>query len=427
MKDKEANNEKKDIKKIQPQNDLMSSEEIENIDPLEQENNAHKKKFKEEQNEKEQLGLTLSDAVTNSEMILSFASESGIDVEPETILNIVQAKKMEKNNQWTNEGETNFWISYKTVAQLIKPVSIDSIKASEESKIKRPNWLDNLLKKKRKKSIVHNAVLRYSSLALFFMIALLLLQIYSLIGSRLLITIEDGNINMKEGEHRLSELILITENNNENRSAILEKSNIEISLQETTKEVNSSIELLLSWMRIADFLFIDETRKMEEDIEPVMLEVDADIDFDAMSQEFTIDKNIMVIQEAKSLIQILSLYILPLLYGLLGGFVFVLRSIANETRHVTFTKASNLKYGLRIHLGALAGLAVGLFWGDIEKQNINFVESLSTALVAFLAGYSIEFVFRLVDKLVFSIGANKEQKEDKKNNKEEKATIPTKG
>jgi hypothetical protein len=242
------------------------------------------------------------------------------------------------------------------------------------------------------------------------MILLLLLQIYSLIGSLLLDSIEKGNLNMKNEETRLSELILITENNTENRSAILEKTNIEINIEKNTKEINSSIELLQTWMRIADFVFTDEVRKMENQIEPALLEADADINFDAISQEFVIDKNIMAIQEAKSLIQILTLYILPLLYGLLGGLAFVLRSISVETKSVTYTKSSNLKYGLRIHLGALAGLAIGLFWGDIEKQNLNFIESVSTAFVAFLAGYSVEFVFRLVDQLIFSIGDKKEEK-----------------
>ena len=357
-------------------------------------------------------------------MILSFASENGIDVDVETISYIVHAKEMEKKNKWTSEGEINFWTAYKSVAQLIKPVSIDSIKASEESKIKNANWYDRFFKRRKRKSIVHNAVLRYSSLILLLMVSLLVLQIYAVIGSNLLFTIEKGNTSMKDGERRLSQLILITENNNENRSAILEKSNVEMNLQGTTKEVNSSIELLLSWMRIFDFIFTDETKKMEADIEPAMLEIDADIDFDAMSQDFTIDKNIMVIQESRSLIQVISLYVLPLLYGLLGGFVFVLRNIFNEIKNVTYTKASNLKYGLRILLGALGGLAVGLFWGDIEKQNLDFMESLTTGLVAFLAGYSIEFVFRLVDRFIFSIG---DKKEDRKEKNEEKAVIPAKG
>jgi len=403
-------NEQIDPKLQQPQDDLLQEEEIKNenseiikIDP-------RAKKMKEEDNEKEDLGLTRSDAVTNSEMILSFAAETGIDISNEIISFIVKAKEMERNDNWTIEGETNFWIAYKTVAHLIKPVSIDSIKASEESKIRKLNWWHKLIRQNKKKSIVHNAVLRYSLLALFFMIILLSLQIYALLGSRLLFSIETGNQTMNKGEERLSELILITENNRENRSALLEKTNIEINLEQTTKEVNSSIELLLAWMRIADFVFTDETKKMEDDIQPVMLESDSDIDFEAMSQEFVIDKNIMAIQEAKSMIQILTLYILPLLYGLLGGLIFVLRSISAETKNVTYTKASNLKYGLRIHLGALAGLAIGLFWGDIEKQNINFIESLSTALVAFIAGYSIEFVFRLVDQLIFSIGEKKEER-----------------
>lgn len=408
----------KEIKKTQPQDDLLQTEESENIEHLEQKN-KHKIKQLEENNEKEVFGLTLSDAVTNAEMILSFAAETGVNVESEIIAYIVEAKKMEGSNEWTTEGETNFWVAYKTVAQEIKPVSIDSIKASEESKIKTPNWFDKFIKRKKKKSIVHNAVLRYSSLTLFFMISLLLLQIYAVLGSNILFTIEKGNHGMSNNELRLSQLILITESNNENRSANLEKTNLEMKMQETTKEVNSGIELLLSWMRVAGFLFTDETTKKvevgkEENIEPDMMALDADFDFEATGQDITINNNIMVVQEARSLIQILSLYVLPLLYGLLGGFVFVLRSIASETRHVTYTKASNLKYDLRILLGALGGLAVGLFWGDIEKQNLDFMESLTTGLVAFLAGYSIEFVFRLVDQLVFSIGDKKVEKVESK-------------
>lgn len=366
----------------------------------------------EELKEKEQFGFTRTDALENAEMLLSFASENGIDLQTDIIRFIVEAKKMEQNGEWTVDGETNFWIAYKSVAQVIKPVSIDSIRASEEAKIKTPNLYQKLFRRKHKFSIVHKAVLRYSVLALIFMITLLVLQIFAIIGSQLLTSIETSSALMKNEEERLTELILITENNTDNRSAILEKTNLEISIEKNTKEMNSSIELLLTWMRMADFLYTDETKKMEEDIQPAMLEADADMNFDALSQQFTIDKNIMAIQEAKSLIQILTLYILPLLYGLLGGFVFVLRSITFETRSFTYTKASNLKYGLRIHLGALAGLAIGLFWGDIERQNINFIESMGTALVAFLAGYSIEFVFRLVDQLIFSIG---EKKEDKKN------------
>lgn len=427
--EKENTENSKNEKMQQPTDELLHKEMLDNASSEKQnadQEAARLKKIKEKAIEKEELGYTRSDALTNAEMILSFASESGIDVDPEMIGYIVKAKQMEKEGHWAVEDETYFWIAYKTIAQLIKPVSIDSIKASEESKIKKHTWVEKFFKKTRRKSLVHRSVLRYSSLALFFMVILLLLQIYALLGSQLLISIEEGNRVMTQGEDRLSELILITENNNDNRSAILEKNTIEIELVQKTKEVNSSIELLLAWMRIASFVYTDETKKMEKNIEPVSFDADADINFDAMTPEFVIDKNIMAIQEAKSMIQILSLYILPLLYGLLGGFVFVLRSISKETRNVTYTKASNLKYGLRIHLGALSGLAIGLFWGDIEKQNLGFIESLSTALVAFIAGYSIEFVFRLVDQMIFSIGEKNENKVPEAS-KPQKQAVKTEG
>jgi len=105
-------------------------------------------------------------------------------------------------------------------------------------------------------------------------------------------------------------------------------------------------------------------------------------------------QNVVIVQQAKSLIIILNQYILPLLYGLLGGFAFVLRSLANETKKLIYTPTSNIEYGLRIHLGALAGLVVGFLWGDFQGKSFGIVESLSPLAVAFLAGYSVDFLFR---------------------------------
>ena len=59
-------------------------------------------------------------------------------------------------------------------------------------------------------------------------------------------------------------------------------------------------------------------------------------------------KNIVIIQKANSLLTILNQYILPLLYGLFGGFAFVLRSINTETKNMTFTSSSNIKFGFSV-------------------------------------------------------------------------------
>ncbi len=114
--------------------------------------------------------------------------------------------------------------------------------------------------------------------------------------------------------------------------------------------------------------------------------------------------NMYVIQQSKSLIIIFNQYILPLLYGLLGGFAFVLRSLAEESRNMTYTATSRIKYGLRIHLGALAGLVIGFLWGDFQGKSFGVVESLSPLAVAFLAGYSVDFLFRMLDSIISTTG-----------------------
>ena len=113
--------------------------------------------------------------------------------------------------------------------------------------------------------------------------------------------------------------------------------------------------------------------------------------------------NIKVLQEAENFTVILSLYILPMLYGLLGGFAYVLRNLWEETRKMVYSKESNVKFALRIHLGALAGLVVGLFWGDMQTKQLNFTENLSPLALAFIAGYSVEFLFKIIDKIISSI------------------------
>jgi hypothetical protein len=67
---------------------------------------------------------------------------------------------------------------------------------------------------------------------------------------------------------------------------------------------------------------------------------------------------------------------------------------------MTYTAVSNIKYALRIHLGALAGLVVGFLWGDIASGSIGVANSFSPLAVAFIAGYSVEFMFRLLDSII---------------------------
>ena len=85
----------------------------------------------------------------------------------------------------------------------------------------------------------------------------------------------------------------------------------------------------------------------------------------------------------------------------------MLRDIAKEIRDVTFSHESRFRYNLRLSLGLLAGIAVGfLISADTksaavpEGQAVIALTTLAPMALAFLAGYSVDLVFAVVDKFV---------------------------
>jgi len=129
------------------------------------------------------------------------------------------------------------------------------------------------------------------------------------------------------------------------------------------------------------------------------------------------NSTIEIIQEAQNYALILGLYVLPLFFGLLGAVAFVLRDLVLQTKKMVFSKESNLNYTLRLILGTLAGLAVGLFWSDIQQQqSFVMITSLSPLIVAFLAGLSVEYVFSGIERLISNFiekGVNGKKEEGK--------------
>ena len=111
-------------------------------------------------------------------------------------------------------------------------------------------------------------------------------------------------------------------------------------------------------------------------------------------------KNTLLATWAKQILQGMSAYLLPLIYGLVGACAFVLRALSRQIRERTFsTTDSVIQFGLRLVLGALAGISIGWFLKP-EVAGDNMVASLSPLALAFIAGYSVELVFTAIDKII---------------------------
>ncbi|MBT8421008.1 MAG: hypothetical protein KJO08_09130 [Gammaproteobacteria bacterium] len=107
----------------------------------------------------------------------------------------------------------------------------------------------------------------------------------------------------------------------------------------------------------------------------------------------------------------LQVYLLPLLYGLLGAATYILRQLSIATREMTFTRNAGIHFRLRISLGALAGMTIGWFLSPDDASAL----SLSPFALAFLVGYNVELLFLLMDKFIQSMTntIGSESKEDK--------------
>lgn len=340
--------------------------------------------------------LLLKEAMTDAEKLLAYASEYGIKLEKQHIKAIVNAKKSNTYDKWSSQEEIDFWIAFQVISRAVYPVTIDSLRASSKPLIEQPlNWWQKNMRLK-KKSNVEQSVAYYRRFAFIAMIVMLTIQIYALIGTALMTKWNAGNERMIEIEKRMQSLLLITSANSEDKTARMEQQNLELELDELGQEVESEIHLLNDWLDLTYDIWSKNTDETTKAVKETMSNNGAPLSVNTSDAS----KNIVIIQRAKSLIVILNQYILPLLYGLLGGIAFVLRSINKETKLMTYTSVSRIKYGLRVNLGALAGLVIGFLWGDLQGKSFGMTESLSPLAVAFIAGYSVEFIFRMLDSLI---------------------------
>ncbi|OQY03952.1 MAG: hypothetical protein B6I20_03940 [Bacteroidetes bacterium 4572_117] len=338
----------------------------------------------------------LRESLLDAEKLLAHAAEYGIRISEKHIKAIVDAKAKEQLGNWTEQDEVDLWIAFQTLSKAVHPVTIDSIRASSIPAEPPTGLWATIFRIKKKRSLVKRSVNWYSSIALFSMVGMLILQIYALQGTKYLANLESGNARMVEIETRIQQLALVP---SDERTLMMEQSHLENEIIQKIQEVESNVELLSNWL---DLTYNIWSKATEEVGKAVQDKRDFDDGPPGFAAPNNTTQNIVVIQQGKSLLIILNQYILPLLYGLLGGFAFVLRSIATETKSMTYTAVSNIKYGLRIHLGALAGLVIGFLWGDISSSQLGMIQSFSPLAVAFIAGYSVEFMFKLVDSLIGS-------------------------
>jgi hypothetical protein len=119
-----------------------------------------------------------------------------------------------------------------------------------------------------------------------------------------------------------------------------------------------------------------------------------------------------VAHNAKSVLLLLDTFVLPALFGMLGAMAFILRNYGARLEAATVTGDSAGEYVVRVVLGLVAGVAIGLYLqpsADTQQLSpaVPVIGVATPMALAFLAGYATELLFGIMDRIVTAFSSEK--------------------
>ena len=333
------------------------------------------------------IDLSPQKYIQEAQLLLAFSAQKGLEVDESIVAVIVKAKHMLDEKQWTVEMETEFWMAFNALAKLVSPVSVESLRATRsmeqgiENSAEQNTFIGMLryMFGQGGHSIAERTVNGYQRASLIGLVFLLICQIYWVVGSAIISDIEDIPQQIDALEQDIDALERQAQPDDFQSRILLQKEN---KIQEYESRIDASYDTLSSWNKVWQFKFFSPPEEAKKTASEVVKE------------RFTLQQN------ARFVLQVLQLYLLPLLYGLLGACVYVLRMLTVEMRNLTYEVESNIRYHMRVQLGALSGLAIGWF---AASPSIGLsLSAVSPFALAFLAGYSVEVLFAIMDGLIAS-------------------------
>jgi len=107
-----------------------------------------------------------------------------------------------------------------------------------------------------------------------------------------------------------------------------------------------------------------------------------------------------------------SSFLVPFTYGALGACAFLLRNMAGSLQSRQFDVSNIPQQWNRLFLGALSGGLIVMFANQFQEGGNPSVIQISEGALGFLAGYSIDFLFNTLDRIVSAILPSKGSEAD---------------
>ncbi len=354
--------------------------------------------------------------IYEAELLLAYVAQNGLEIDDAIVAVIVNSKYWLEQGEWTPEREIQFWIAFNTLAKRVSPVSVASLKATsstaaESNMLRNPHKKFNFYSLPRGSTFAKQSVSLYQKTTVWVLLVLLFTHSYWLSESMLIAPILELKQQMGKTQEQLTlakQNPAITQLADDPQLTELNSrlSNYENLIRAHSKMVRTCKPLLSLF--VACPMSPEESTPKEEPQDQ--------LNKTAAAPESVLELEALL-QQKKFILANLQLFVLPLFYGLLGAFVYVLRTLTIEIKTLTYTRESNISYRLRIQLGALAGLAIGWFTGPNASFSLDTLSSealstfssgglstqtLSPMALAFVAGYSVDVLFALMDRIIYA-------------------------
>lgn len=354
--------------------------------------------------------------IYEAELLLAYVAQNGLEIDDAIVAVIVNSKYWLEQGEWTPEREIQFWMAFNTIAKLVSPVSVASLKATsstvaESSILRDPRKRFNFYFSPRGSTFAKQSVSLYQRSTVWVLLVLLLTHSYWLLQSMFITPIFELERQMGKTQEQLTLTKSLAMQNPITQADFPQLTDLEKklayyeNLRQAYSQMIKTCNPLFSLFVACPISPEESTEKEKGQDKPILKTGSgvAELELQAL------------LQQKKFILTSLQLFILPLFYGLLGAFVYVLRTLTVEIKTLTYTKESNISYRLRIQLGALAGLAIGWFTGPNASFSLDTLSSealstfstgglsaqtLSPMALAFVAGYSVDVLFALMDRVI---------------------------
>lgn len=318
-------------------------------------------------------------AVAEANLLLAYAAENGIEIERKVIETVVgAARPAGADSEADIAATTRFWEAYGVVARAVHPVTSDSIEATMVRQGRRgitAPLLDRLFGPKLT-THAERSIYRFSIASFLVLVILLAVQMYWVIGNRL--EAQSAQLVAEAEKLRDRQTVLRKASSNDDDPELMQ---LEAAGEQLNLDLAIRVTALEEWNDIWRALVPGIPQQAGED------------DASVASPFSTMRKARLEASLAKECVE---LYLLPLLYGLLGSCLHVLRTLAagiERRTHVT-----GRLYQVRIYTGGLTGLVIA--WFGVGGDAGSPLASLTPFALAFLAGYSVELLFAFMDRIV---------------------------